>query len=102
KRDENSADLCLHLWKSDEVACATSSFIQTLRLLGESEDPQRPARRDGSEPWVAREQGVDAADADRHRDVLHAVLLPGHRLAFDARAGLELPQLVAGIGVERL
>src|SRR6476620_11643679 len=67
------------------------------RLLGESEDPEGSACRHGSEPRVTREERVDAADADRHRNVLHAVLLPGHRLTFDPRAGLELPQLLAGI-----
>ena len=33
---------------------------------------------------------------------MHAVLLPGDRLALDARPGLELPELVPVIGVESL
>ena len=34
------------------------------------------------------------------RCLLHAILLPGNRLTFDARAGFELPELVTGFGVE--
>src|SRR5690606_14171122 len=43
-----------------------------------------------------------AAVADGHADVLLAVLLPGHGRGDDSAAGLEFPQLVAGLGVEGL
>src|SRR4051794_8584023 len=44
---------------------------------------------------------IDAAGAARHRDVLLAVALPGHRLADDAGRRLELPQHLAAVGVDR-
>src|SRR5579883_104914 len=69
-----------------------------LRL--DREHPQRSAGRHVGQPLVAGEQRVDAAIAGVDGNVLHAILLPGHRLTLDARAGLELPQLLAGVGVE--
>src|SRR6185312_11288697 len=71
-------------------------------LLLQGEDPERAAGRHGLQALVAGEQRVDAADAARHGDILPAVLLPGDRLPLDAGAGLELPELLAGIGVEGL
>src|SRR6516164_11044082 len=66
------------------------------------EDPERAAGRDALQTFVAGEDRVDTADAARHRDVLDAILLPGDRLAFDPRPGLERPQLAARVGVECL
>src|SRR5258707_5702331 len=71
-------------------------------LLLDREDQDRAAVRHVLETLVAGEQRIDAADAAGHGDVLPAVLLPGDRLSLDARAGLELPQLLAGVGVESL
>src|SRR5258708_10341606 len=71
-------------------------------LLLDREDPERAAGRHILQALVAGEQRIDAADAAGHGDVLPAVLLPGDRLSLDARAGLELPQLLAGVGVESL
>src|SRR4029453_17061963 len=52
----------------------------------------------------AEQSGDDAlepaAPAHRHRDVLLAVDAVSHRAAVVAAAALELPQLVAGAGVE--
>src|SRR5580692_8767776 len=71
-------------------------------LLLDREDPQRAAGGHVFEPLVAGEQRIDPADAAGHGDVLPAVLLPGDGLPLDAGAGLELPQLLARIGVESL
>src|SRR3954447_25608194 len=71
-------------------------------LLLDRKNPKRAAGRDFGQPFVAGKQRVDAAIAARHGDILHAVLLPGHRLSLDARAGLELPELLAGVGIEGL
>src|ERR1019366_4578994 len=43
-----------------------------------------------------------AADARKHRDILLAVMLIGVDVADDARRGLVLPQLFAGLGVDGL
>jgi hypothetical protein len=57
--------------------------------------PARTARR----RRPARKQRIDAAITAVDGDILNAVLLPRHRLTLDARAGLELPQLLAAIRV---
>src|SRR4051812_23204782 len=71
-------------------------------LLLHRKHPQRAACRHRGKPLVTGEDRVDAAIAARDGDILHAVLLPGHRLSLDARAGLELPELLAAVGVEGL
>src|SRR6266446_5278184 len=71
-------------------------------LLLQREDPERAAGGHVLQTLVAGEQRIDAADAAGHSDVLPAVLLPGDGLPLDARPGLELPQLLAGVGVEGL
>src|SRR4051812_41596895 len=71
-------------------------------LLLDRKNPQRAAGRHFRKPLVAGEQRVDAAVAGSDGNVLHAVLLPGHRLSLDAGAGLELPELLAGLGIESL
>src|SRR3712207_2524816 len=53
----------------------------------------------GISHFRSEEQLIDAADAARHRDILLTVQLVGDRLADDAGAGLELPQLAAVLGV---
>src|SRR3954454_11661389 len=75
-------------------------FTGNPRSVLDRENPQRAAGRHVGQTLVAGEQRVDAAIAAGDRDILHAVLLPRHRLALDAGAGLELPQLLAGVGIE--
>src|SRR5690242_3375635 len=70
------------------------------RLMLEREHPERSARRHFRQPLVTGEQRVDPAIAACHGNILHAVLLPRHRLPLDAGAGLELPQLLATVGVK--
>src|ERR1700745_255040 len=82
------------------VLPVTSLSMHVLRLLLECEYPQRSARRHFRQPLVPGEQRVDPAIAAGNGDILHAVLLPRHRLPFDAGAGLELPELLAAIGVK--
>src|ERR1700744_736052 len=72
-------------------------------LLGcQSEHPTETAGRNLGQPLVTREQVVDTTNPAGDGDVLHAVLLPGDRLTFDARASLELPELLAVINADRL
>src|SRR3569833_1659609 len=75
-------------------------FTGNPRSVLDRENPHRAARRHIGQTLVAGEQRVDAAIAAGDRDILHAVLLPRHRLALDAGAGLELPQLLAAVCIE--
>src|SRR5215831_2555526 len=70
------------------------------QLLLQGEDPEGTSGRDVLQPLVARKERVDAADAARYRDHLHAILLPGDRLTLDAGPGLEVPELLASVGIE--
>ena len=64
-------------------------------LAVDREHPQHPAlRRRIVEARIA-------AEAGQNRDILLAVELVGDRRGVDARAGLELPQLLAGLGIDR-
>src|SRR4029453_15965051 len=78
----------------------TLSVIRVPRSVLYREHPQRTACRHIGQPLIAGEDRVDAAIAAGDGDILDAVLLPGHRLPLDARAGLEAPQLLAVVGVE--
>src|SRR4051812_48342114 len=78
----------------------TFSVIGVTRSVLYRENPQRAAGRHVGKPLIAGEDRVDAAIAAGDGDVLDAVLLPGHRLSFDARAGLEAPQLLAVVGIK--
>src|SRR5579864_2071179 len=86
--------------KEDRPKGRSSANVAPLFLQGE--DPKRAAGRYALEPLVAGEERVDATDAARYGDILHAVLLPRDRLSLDARPRLEVPELLAAIGVERL
>src|SRR6185312_4654345 len=85
-------DAAVHLG-SWFVICAPRSVL-------DREHPQRSACRHVGQPFVPGEDRVDAAIAAGDGDILDAVLLPGHRLSLDARAGLEAPQLLAVVGVK--
>src|SRR5215510_16339872 len=78
----------------------TLSVIRVPRSVLYREHPQRTACRHVGKPLIAGEDRVNAAIAAGDGDVLDAVLLPGHRLSLDARAGLEAPQLLAVIGIK--
>src|SRR5512144_1602155 len=80
--------------------CATGSGS----LLRQLEGPQAAALRDVLVHLghLAAPQRDRAAPAGDHGHVLLAVLLPGDGRADDAGAGVELPQLLAGLGVEGL
>src|SRR5690242_19420590 len=73
-------------------------------LPRELEDPERAALRDAGVllRHLAAPERDRAPPAVHHRDVLLTVGLPGDGRADDSRAGLELPELLAGPGVERL
>src|SRR5215213_10249360 len=75
------------------VICVSRSVL-------DREHPQRSARRHIGKPLVPRKDRVDTAIAAGDSDILDTVLLPGHRLSLDARAGLEAPQLLAVVGVK--
>src|SRR3984957_5549846 len=77
-------------------------LAQKKSLTGEGKHPKRAAGRNLRQPLVTGEQRIDAADATRDGDILDAVLHPRDRLAFDAGAGLELPQLGPVVRIERL
>ena len=49
----------------------------------------------------ADEGNIGTADAAQHGHILPVAIGPSHGLANDAGPGLELPELLAGIGVER-
>ena len=68
KRTERWYFHCLQCAELDEVACSDVVLVQAASVTAEErEDPERSAGRHGSEPRVAREQRVDAADADWRR-----------------------------------
>lgn len=76
-------------------------------LLSQARDLEHPERatlghRLGQLSHVTAPQRHGAAVAHGHADVLFAVLLPGDGRRNDAAAGLELPQLLARLGVEGL
>src|SRR5258706_8048412 len=73
-----------------------------VKLFLQREHPERTTGRHGSKTFVAGEERIHATDAARDGDVLHAVLLPRYRLPFDSGSGLELPELLADLRVERL
>src|SRR6266545_1927018 len=65
------------------------------------EGPDRAALRHLVLELVARDVPIETADARQHRDVLLAVVAVGDGLRVDAGAGLELPDLLAVLDVER-
>src|SRR5689334_24202451 len=73
-------------------------------LLRELEDPEHAALVDAEVLLrdLAAPERDGAAPARRDGDVLLALRLPGHGRRGDAGAGVELPQLLAGLRVERL
>src|SRR5260221_2719695 len=79
----------------------------SIRRLLDGEDPDGTALRDvgGYADITLHEPVLDPlridAPARLHGNVLRPVDLVGNRRAGDARAGLLLPQLVAGLGIER-
>src|ERR1700722_5439801 len=71
-------------------------------LVEQCEGPQRYTRGGVCEIWIASPLSIDTADTAQHGDVLLAVPIPRHRLTDDARSGLEAPQDLTGVGIERL
>ncbi len=72
--------------------------FRSLRAHGEC--PKRTTGWNVLQPFIAGIDNVGPTLADRHRDILHAVLLPCDWLALDAGSRLELPKLLAIVSVE--
>src|SRR5215475_10621150 len=70
-------------------------------LRQDGEGPDRAALRNLVLELVARDVPIETADARQHRDVLLAVMGIGDGLRVDAGAGLELPELLAVLDIER-
>src|SRR6266508_5450180 len=70
-------------------------------LLEQLERPQAAAGGNVGELGVARTHHVGTGRTAGDGDVLLAVLLPGDRLPDDAGRGLEFPQRLAGLGIDR-
>jgi hypothetical protein len=91
------AGMHLSLRSNEAAVCGLACHAS---LWCERKRPERSAGWYRSQPRVAGEQRIDPAIAASHVDVLHAILVPGDRLTFDAGACLELPQLLPSIGVK--
>src|SRR5215831_7019371 len=89
------------------VYCATAVLVggsRALRpgiLLEYLEGPDAPASRNVSEIGIAGAHHIRPGGAGGGGHVLLAVELLGNRLSNDAGGGLELPQNLAAIGIDR-
>src|SRR4029453_19674741 len=76
-----------------------SPGTKSLLSIDQGEGPHRSALGDVPE-LLAIHDLPKAAETGKHRNVLLAVARPRDRLRVDARAGLELPERLAGLGVD--
>src|SRR5262249_11518635 len=89
-------------WPGRARPCDVPTTMRRLpSLRQDGEGPDRAALRHRVLELVARDVPIETADARQHRDVLLAVVGIGDGLRVDAGAGLELPDLLAVLDVER-
>src|SRR6478672_1524088 len=82
------------------AARADSIPTESALVLEQLEGPQRAASGNLGDVGIAHLECVDAADPAGHGDVLLAVLFPCDGLTDDARRRLELPEDLAGVGID--
>src|SRR5687768_18532514 len=101
---ENVSAFCANTAKASAAAAALAAHATAVRLLiqpllvEKSESPHRAAQRKVRRQAAA--PGIRPAQSRQNRDVLLAVFHPRDRLGIDARTGAELPQRLAGVGVQ--
>src|SRR5499433_2391839 len=91
----------LHFYCATAVLVGGSRALRPGILLEDLEGPDAPASRNVGEIGIAGAHHIRPGGAGGDGHVLLAVELPGDRLSDDAGGGLEFPQNLAAIGIDR-